>query len=115
MRLLCTMFGDSLLLGDCRSSCLCAASVFVPLWCLRFGLLFESFRENYDTAGLVRRTLRVVTASGKCGADWDPRSKLEKKVCLATIFEFGKHLTEPLLPALIRRPPPCTLPPTRTQ
>ena len=79
------------------------------------GLIFDSSGGNWAPAGSVRRTPGLGTAGGKCGADWGPRSKLEQKVILPTISEFGNHLIEALLPALICSHPLCTPPPAGTQ
>ncbi|GMN60655.1 hypothetical protein TIFTF001_029740 [Ficus carica] len=66
-------------------------------------------------AGNGDHTPGIGTTGGQCDVECGPRSKLEQKVSLPTIFGFENHRTEPLLPALIRLHRPCTPPPTRTR
>ncbi|GMN54610.1 hypothetical protein TIFTF001_023733 [Ficus carica] len=78
-------------------------------------LILESSRGTWCLTGSVHRTPGIGTTDGQCCTDWGPQSKLEQKVSLPTIFEFGNHRTEPLLPVLIRLHRPCTPPPARTR
>ncbi|GMN57373.1 hypothetical protein TIFTF001_026490 [Ficus carica] len=66
-------------------------------------------------AGNGDQTPGIGTTGGQYDFECGPRSKLEQKVSLPTIFGFENHRTEPLLLALIRLHRPCTPLPARTR
>ncbi|GMN60189.1 hypothetical protein TIFTF001_029279 [Ficus carica] len=97
------------------SSSTLTTSPSLPLGFLPPGLILESSRGTWCPAESVHRTPGIGTTGDQCGTDWGPRSKLEQKVSLPTIFGLEYHRTEPLFPALIRLHRLCTPPPARTR
>ncbi|GMN57530.1 hypothetical protein TIFTF001_026636 [Ficus carica] len=117
----------------CRSSCPCAASVIDPLCLprlcvLSIGIEYIRFPVGSRLQGSVARLdisrklgVRPVVFNGLVGfppsvADAAPTGLHEASSEKGLITHgFGKNLSKPLLPAQIRRPPPCIPPPAPTR